>query len=89
MNYPESELEDALRRAFVNHRCDFIIIDDRRQRFLIESAALGERKGWLAFELCDTDEQSTQWRYRLTPAGRAHFGSQGGVLGAGGVKLLA
>jgi hypothetical protein len=70
----EQEYEASLRRAFVDRRADFIIIDDRRQRFLIDGAAYGERMGWLKFEAYDIDTQSTQWHYRLTPKGRKHFG---------------
>ncbi len=33
-----NEYEAALRRAFVDRRCDFIMIDSRRQEFQIKSA---------------------------------------------------
>lgn len=73
-NYPVDELEASLRRAFTNPRTDYIIIDDRRQRFLSESAALGVEKGWLTEEFVEIDSQYSQYRYRLTDVGRRYFG---------------
>jgi hypothetical protein len=71
----EEEFEASLRRAFVDHKCDYIVLYDRRQQFLFESAAYGQEKGWLtAIEEVELDEQSTEWRLRLTPEGRQHFG---------------
>lgn len=72
-----AEYEASLRRAFVAGRADYIIIDDRRQRFLIEGADYGLRQGWLSAQQVDIDDQSTQIRYRLTAAGREHFGLGG------------
>ena len=70
----EQEWEAALRRAFVDRRADSIVLYDRRERFLLESAAYGERMGWLEGRLVELDEQSTEERYRLTSEGRKHFG---------------
>jgi hypothetical protein len=70
----EQEFEASLRRAFVDHRADFIIIDDRRQRFRGESATFGEERGWLNGRLVQLDDQTSEIRYRLTESGRAHFG---------------
>lgn len=75
-DYAESELEGALRRAFVDHRADFIVIDSRKQVFQIASADLGINRGWLKGEWHEEDEQSTALVCRLTPKGRKHFGMQ-------------
>lgn len=72
--YPDNELEDALKRAFSKPDTDYIFLDDRRQRFLIESAVLGVEKGWLTEEFVEIEEQYSQCRYRLTDDGRRHFG---------------
>lgn len=68
------EYEAALRRAFVTHRCDFVIIDSARQRFQIAGVNYGMTRGWLSCEEKVIDEQDTQLRYRLTNKGRLHFG---------------
>lgn len=73
-SYPEAELEAALQRAFVQHRADYIVIDSRRHQFLWEGARMGLDRGWLSCEVVEPDEQSTELRYRLTEAGRTHFG---------------
>lgn len=72
-DYTSIELEDALRRAFVDHRADFVVITSRRQQFQIESVNLGIDRGWLHGEGDDRDEQSTAFICRLTKAGREHF----------------
>lgn len=75
--YLPSELEDVLKRAFVDNRADYIVISSRRQRFQIESANYGIDKGWLKGEWDDSDEQSTLLICRLTKSGRKHFGLEG------------
>lgn len=72
--YKDDELEDALKRAFVDGKAPYVILDDRRQQFLIESAVMGVEKGWLTEELVDIEEQYSQLRYHLTDEGRKHFG---------------
>ncbi len=72
--YKEAELEAAIKRAFVDHRADFVIIDSHRDRFLIASAQLGVNKGWLSEKFVEIDEQSSQLQYRLTSEGKIHFG---------------
>lgn len=69
-----NEYEAALRRAFVDRRCDFIMIDSRRQEFQIKSANYGIEQGWIVGEWNDLDDQSTYWTGRLTEAGKKHFG---------------
>jgi hypothetical protein len=77
IDYTETELEAALRRAFVDKRAGCIVIDSRRQAFQIASATLGIDRGWLKGEWYDKDEQSTAYVCRLTAAGRKHFGLEG------------
>lgn len=60
----------ALQRAFVDSGADFIVLYDRRQKFLIDSAQFGEAMGWLYCEVVETGSQSTEWRYRLTEKGK-------------------
>lgn len=71
----EQEFEASLRRAFVDGKADYIVLYDRRQRFLWESANYGMIQGWLTDgQLLQLDEQSSEVRFRLTPEGRKHFG---------------
>lgn len=70
----EEEFEAALRKAFVTHKAKKIIIDSRRMRFQLESAAFGIEKGWLDGELVEYDEQSSAYEYWLTDAGKKYFG---------------
>jgi hypothetical protein len=73
-----AEPEAALRRAFVDHHADYIVITSRRQQFQIESANYGIGQGWLKGEWDERDEQSAAWICRLTDQGRKHFGLGGG-----------
>jgi hypothetical protein len=74
-NYPVAELEAALLLAFVEHHADYIVIVSRFNQFLHEGAAYGQEQGWLGdVEVVELDEQSTEWRLRLTEKGREHFG---------------
>lgn len=68
------QYEDALRRAFVDRRADYIVVTSRRERFQLSAASYGEDKGWLSCHVDDRDEQSTSYVYRLTPSGRRYFG---------------
>jgi uncharacterized protein YbdZ (MbtH family) len=71
---PMIEYESALRRAFVDHRADCIVITSRRQQFQIESANYGIDQGWLTGKLDESDEQSASYVCRSTEKGREHFG---------------
>ena len=71
---PDNEKEAMLRRAFVDHRADYIIIESRRERRQIESAAYGEERGWLKSAWRGDDPQSRYLEYRLTDEGREYFG---------------
>lgn len=70
----KSEWEAALRRAFVEHRADYIVITSRREQFQIESANYGIEQGWLRGQMDEHDPQSSAFVCRLTEAGRTHFG---------------
>jgi hypothetical protein len=69
-----SEYEDALRRAFVDERADFIFYDSRRQRFQAEGIAYGEKRGWLTGKLVEIDDQYSRYEARLTDECRKYFG---------------
>ena len=74
-NYPVEELEASLKRAFVDHEADFIILESRREQFQLESAAYGQKQGWLGpIQEVGPDEQSLVWTLRLTEKGKEHFG---------------
>lgn len=76
--YPPEELEASLRRAFVDQRADFIILDSAHQKFLIESALFGFNQGWLTEKVNEPppwpSQDGASIEYRLTEAGRKHFG---------------
>jgi hypothetical protein len=74
MSYTDEELEDCLRRAFVDKRYPSIDIWSRRETFQLASLALGEKKGWLTSRLIEIDEQSSKINAWLTEAGKKHFG---------------
>lgn len=74
MSDATQQYEDALRRAFVDHHADYIVVTSRRERFQLEAASYGEDKGWLSFHSDGRDEQSTAYIYRLTQFGRRYFG---------------
>ncbi len=85
-DYPPSELEAALKRAFVDRRQEAIFIDGHElchKPFIRESFFYGQRKGWLvpAAKLVDPVErvepglgQYEGWAYKLSEAGRKYFG---------------
>lgn len=74
-HYPVAELAEALRKAFVDNKADYIVLYDRRQQFLFESAAFGQEQGWLGVvREVEFDEQDVEWRLRLTPEGKRYFG---------------
>jgi hypothetical protein len=70
--YPEQELRDSLRRAFIVHRADFITLDSNMsgQQFLSASVAWGLDNGILRHSDTDGDEQSEVYEFRLTDKGR-------------------
>lgn len=72
--YLESDLEASLKRAFVNGKADYIILDSRRGPFLWAGVKFGMERGWLAERFVEIDEQSSQLQYRLTDEGKRHFG---------------
>lgn len=70
MTPKEIEHQDSLWRAFIRDKADFIVIYSKHQRWLYDCAEWAREKGWLTFEEVELDEQSTEYRYRLTPEGR-------------------
>lgn len=62
----------ALVRANARGAYDYVIIDDRRQRWLWMAAEISVEQGWLEpGVLVQLDEQSSELRFRVTEAGRA------------------
>ena len=74
MTYTYAELEDSLRCAFVDRHADYIVIDSRRQEFLISSANYGVSREWLKGQIVEHDRQSSSWMLTLTDKGKEHFG---------------
>jgi hypothetical protein len=85
--YSKSELEDSLKRAFVDNEADYIIMDGQQMRneFLVDGINYGLDKGWLyQAENIDEDEilgqsngQYLAYTYRLTNKGKKYFNIQG------------
>ena len=82
--FQKDELENSLRRAFVDKKAKIIIVDGQtlRSRFLRESISLGLEKGLISQgEPIDEDEilgkgagQYYALTYELTKRGREYFG---------------
>ena len=70
----EQEFEDRLKRAFVEGKADFIYVDSRRDRFLIECMHFGIGKSWIKAEMNYIEEQYSRWEGRLTNYGKQYFG---------------
>lgn len=61
----------SLVRGFRDGGADFIIVDDRRQRFQIEATGFAEKLGLVTFKETGSDEaQYTAWEFRLTELGK-------------------
>ena len=75
-DYITKDLEDALRRAFVEKKAETILVDGDilRDNFLRESVSLGIEKGWLEVKSKLEEEQWTTLFYGLTKTGRNYFG---------------
>lgn len=69
----DTEKEAMLRRAFVDHRADFVTITSRHEERQLASVCYGDYMGWLQMSIDNRDIQSTVFIYRLTDAGRKHF----------------
>jgi len=71
MTYLEQELVDSLKRAAVNaDKHTFLIIDSGRQQFLMHSADLGVKRGWLRKEFYENErEQYSCWKFYFTNKG--------------------
>jgi hypothetical protein len=73
----EDEFEARTAKAF-RSGANFIFVDSRRQRFQMEAAIYCRDNGWLDEEFIDNPEQQyAQYRWRLTEAGRRHWGISG------------
>jgi hypothetical protein len=69
----EEEFEKRTEKAF-KLGGEFLCIYSRRQRFQIEAAEYCREHGWVTDgELVELDSQSSEVRYWLTDAGRAHW----------------
>lgn len=70
--YPlEHDYLVALVRAFRDHKCDYVIINSRRQEYQYKSATFGlECKLLYAQEIDDYEDQYTELRFRLTELGK-------------------
>ena len=71
----EEEFEAQTAKAF-RAGADYIILNSRRQRFQAEAAQYCQDRGWLTEPewLESYEAQYGEYRYRLTDAGRAHWG---------------
>lgn len=72
--FSEKELEEALSRAFVTNKADYVFLYRNSGRFLLDGIKLGIKNEWLEEKFVVIDEQETQLRYYLTPVGKKHFG---------------
>ena len=73
-NYTNEDLENSLRKVFVDKDADYLIYDGNtaRSKFLSDGIHLGVNNGWLE----GTEIIEDQWatiEYRLTPKGKAYF----------------
>ena len=75
-DYTEQELEDALRRAFVDKGFESILMDghEARSEFKRDSLEYGIGQGWLCQDEDINESQYTAMTYKLTDEGKKHFG---------------
>lgn len=74
MEYTTIDLEGALRRAFVNHKADFILIEwNSRANYLNASLELGLNNCWLELDE-DNSGMHQRLAYKLTEDGKKYFG---------------
>lgn len=75
-DWTNKDLEDSLRRAFVEGDADYIVADGHtfRNPFLVDVINYGVKKGILddGGELIEYS-QWAEYHYRLTPKGRKYF----------------
>lgn len=75
--WDESELEAALKRAFVDNSLKSIGIDGhdvRFNKFRVDGINYGLDKGWLNYMGDEEDSQWTVMVYELSNKGKKHFG---------------
>lgn len=70
--YRVEEFEQALERAFVAHRADFVLLDDniRGRKFVAASTAWAIDEGLLYCDRTEDDGQSVVSSFRMTDKGR-------------------
>lgn len=75
-DYPNSDLEASLKRAFVNKGFDSILMDGRvaQNEFLRDGVNYGIKQGWLKLDHETNESQYTAMAYVLTAKGKKHFG---------------
>lgn len=75
-DYTPQDLEDSLKRAFVDRKFESILVDGHtaRNEFLRDSLTYGLDQGWLKKKRDITEPQYTAMEYILTDEGKSHFG---------------
>lgn len=75
-NYKDQDLEDSLRRAFVDKGFSSILMDGReyRNKFLRNGINYGINRGWLCVDDNIEESQYTAVTYKLTEEGKKYFG---------------
>ncbi|HEX5426635.1 MAG TPA: hypothetical protein VFW94_24195 [Candidatus Acidoferrales bacterium] len=71
----EEEHEARTRKAFADGKADYVVIYSRHQGFQMEGIAYCQTRGWVdGGTFVELDEQSSEYRFRLTEEGKRHFG---------------
>ena len=75
-NYTKKDLEDSLRRAFVDKKANFIRFDGHtaRNKFLSSAIQHGLDQDLLYFARETGDSQWTEHHYKLSQKGKKYFG---------------
>jgi len=75
-DYTEQDLDDSLRRAFVENGFESILIDGHEVRsdFKRDGVHYGVNQGWLCKGEEINESQYTAINYKLTSEGKKHFG---------------
>ena len=75
-DYINKDLEDSLRRAFVDRRFESILFDgwEAKNSFLRDGLNYGIDMGWLKVSSEVKESQYTAVNYCLTDKGKLHFG---------------
>ncbi len=75
-DYSNKDLEDALRRAFVDNGLKSILLDghEAKNPFKVDGINYGIKRGWLRKEDDIKESQYTAVTYVLTNKGKEYFG---------------